>query len=172
MAQALKEPVNPDLAAFHAGAALRGPSSFACLSMPRPRFAFVRRALREVRPPFSPEQVCADFATLLTSYGICTTTADRFAGEFPVEQMRKHYVTVTPSERSKSDIYIEFLSLLNSGNVELLDVPRLHAQLAGLERRTARGGRDSIDHAPGGHDDLANAACGALVEAFIPVSRA
>jgi hypothetical protein len=31
-------------------------------------------------------------------------------------------------------------------------------------RRTARGGRDSIDHAPGAHDDLANSACGALVE--------
>jgi hypothetical protein len=43
-----------------------------------------------------------------------------------------------------------------------LDVPRLHAQLVGLERRTARGGRDSIDHAPGAHDDLANAAAGAL----------
>ena len=27
-------------------------------------------------------------------------------------------------------------------------------------RRTARGGRDSIDHAPGGHDDLANAVAG------------
>ena len=33
----------------------------------------------------------------------------------------------------------------------------------GLERRTARGGRDSIDHTPGGHDDLANAAAGVLV---------
>jgi hypothetical protein len=30
----------------------------------------------------------------------------------------------------------------------------------GLERRTARGGRDSIDHAPGAHDDLANAVAG------------
>ena len=37
------------------------------------------------------------------------------------------------------------------------------AQLCGLERRTAWGGRDSIDHGPGGHDDLANAAAGALV---------
>jgi hypothetical protein len=35
------------------------------------------------------------------------------------------------------------------------------AQLCGRERRTARGGRDSIDHAPGGHDDLANAVAGA-----------
>jgi hypothetical protein len=38
------------------------------------------------------------------------------------------------------------------------------AQLIGLERRTARGGRDSIDHPPGGHDDVANAAAGALVQ--------
>jgi hypothetical protein len=29
--------------------------------------------------------------------------------------------------------------------------------------RTARGGRDSIDHAPGAHDDAANAAAGVLV---------
>jgi len=46
--------------------------------------------------------------------------------------------------------------------LELLDTPRLHAQLLGLERRTACGGRDSIDHAPGAHDDVANAVAGAL----------
>ena len=44
----------------------------------------------------------------------------------------------------------------------LLDHPRLIAQLGGLERRTARGGKDSIDHAPGAHDDVANAAAGVL----------
>jgi hypothetical protein len=34
---------------------------------------------------------------------------------------------------------------------------------AGLswERRTSRGGRDSIDHPQGGHDDIANAVAGA-----------
>ena len=42
--------------------------------------------------------------------------------------------------------------------IELLDDPRLIAQLCSLERRTARGGRDSIDHPPGQHDDLANVA--------------
>ena len=30
----------------------------------------------------------------------------------------------------------------------------------GLERRTSRGGRDSIDHGPQGHDDLANVVAG------------
>jgi hypothetical protein len=54
---------------------------------------------------------------------------------------------------------------LNSRRIELLDIPRLSAQLIGLERRTARGGRDSIDHAPGGHDDVINAAAIALVQA-------
>jgi hypothetical protein len=37
-------------------------------------------------------------------------------------------------------------------------------QLISLERRAARSsGHDSIDHPPGAHDDLANAACGCLV---------
>jgi hypothetical protein len=53
--------------------------------------------------------------------------------------------------------------LLNSGRVELLDNPRLLAQLQRLERRVGRSGRDSIDHAPGSHDDVVNAAGGALV---------
>jgi hypothetical protein len=45
----------------------------------------------------------------------------------------------------------------------LLDNRRLISQLHGLERRTARGGKDSIDHGPGAHDDIANAVAGALV---------
>ena len=37
---------------------------------------------------------------------------------------------------------------------------RLVNQLIGLERRTARGRLDSIDHAPGGHDDRSNVVAG------------
>jgi hypothetical protein len=55
------------------------------------------------------------------------------------------------------------LPLLNSRRVDLLDNKRLFNQISGLERRTARGGRDSIDHAPGAHDDVGNSAAGALV---------
>jgi hypothetical protein len=35
-------------------------------------------------------------------------------------------------------------------------------QLVALERRTARGGRDTIDHPPGAHDDVANAVAGVI----------
>jgi hypothetical protein len=58
-------------------------------------------------------------------------------------------------------LFRDFLPLLNSGRVLLPKSERLVNQLVGLERRTTRGGRDSIDHGPGGHDDLANAVAGA-----------
>ena len=38
---------------------------------------------------------------------------------------------------------------------------RLASQIVGLERRVSRAGKDSIDHAPHGHDDLANCVAGA-----------
>src|SRR5262249_26220900 len=46
-------------------------------------------ALREVRPPFSPESVVAEFADLLNRYSVSTITGDRYAGEWPREQFRK-----------------------------------------------------------------------------------
>ena len=57
-------------------------------------------------------------------------------------------------------MYREFLPAVNARRVELLDLPKLVAQLVGLERRVGRGGRDSIDHAPGAHDDVANSGGG------------
>lgn len=51
-------------------------------------------------------------------------------------------------------------------------MPRLVSQLSNLERRTTRIGRDIVDHPPGGHDDVANAAAGALVLALGTVAKA
>jgi hypothetical protein len=125
-------------------------------------------ALHEAKPPFSPEAIAAEFAALLRAYGISRVTGDRYGGEWPREQFRKHGVEYAPSEQSKSDLYRDLLPAINSDRVELLDNNRLLSQLANLERRTARGGRDTIDHSPHAHDDLANAAAGALVEAIRP----
>jgi hypothetical protein len=117
----------------------------------------------EVRPPFSAEEVVGEFATQLRRYRIRKVTGDRYAGEWPAERFRKQGITYTPSEKAKSAIYNELLPLLNSRKVELLDDRRLVGQLLALERRMAWGGRDSIDHPPGGHDDVVNAVAGALV---------
>ena len=127
--------------------------------------------VREVRPPFSPEAVVSEFATTLKNYRISKISGDKFAGVWPVEVFRKHEIVYEQSAKAKSDIYVAFLPLLNSRRVELLDQQRLIAQLVGLERRTARGGRDSIDHPPSAHDDLANAAAGVLTLAQRPVQH-
>lgn len=117
-------------------------------------------AVSERRPPFSPEDVVLEFAALLKSYRITEVQGDRYAGEWPRESFREHGINYEPAAKPKSDLYRDLLPTINSRRVELLDDPRLVAQIVGLERRTARGGRDSIDHAPGAHDDLANATAG------------
>jgi hypothetical protein len=122
--------------------------------------------VREVRPKFSPDAVCEEFAGVLQTYGLAAVTGDRYAGEWPRERFAVHGVAYDPAAVPKSDIYKQLLPAINSGRVELLDLPRLAAQLQGLERKTARGGRDSIDHQPGGRDDVANAVAGALVLAL------
>ena len=121
-------------------------------------------AVREVRPPFSPAWVVEEFGRLLKDYRVTTVVGDHYGGEWPREQFRRRGIEYALSSRAKSEIYGELLPLLNSGRAELLDHPRLLAQLAGLERRTSRAGRDTIDHAHGAHDDVANAVAGALVE--------
>lgn len=121
--------------------------------------------LQEARPPFSPEEVVAGFAATLKTYGISRVSGDRYAGEWPREAFRRSGVAYAVAERSKSELYRELLPVLNSRKVELLDDRRLVAQLLGLERRTSWGGRDTIDHGPGAHDDVVNVAAGALVTA-------
>ena len=117
--------------------------------------------IRERRAPFSPDACVKEFADVLKSYGISKVVGDRYAGEWPREAFRKCGVEYRVADKPKSDLYLGLLPLLNSGRVELLDHKRLVAQLCSLERRTSRAGKDSIDHVPGGHDDIANAVAGA-----------
>lgn len=119
-----------------------------------------------IKPPFSPEQGVADFCAILTRYRIARVQGDRYAGEWPREQFTKAGIEYQLTDKSKSGLYRELLPAINSGSVELLDEPRMLNQLCALERRTARGGRDIIDHPPNGKDDLINAAAIALLLAL------
>jgi hypothetical protein len=124
------------------------------------RQAAVVDALREVTPPFSPEQVVEQFSSLLRSYNCDKVVGDRYAGEWPVDMFNRFNICFEQAARPKSDLYVDLLASLNSRRVDLLDNPKLISQLCALERRTARSGRDSVDHPPGGHDDVANAVAG------------
>jgi hypothetical protein len=99
--------------------------------------------IREVTPPLSPEYVCGEFARTLKNYNVNSISGDRFAGIWPVEQFRKFNIRYEQSAEPKSDLYQSLLPLINSRRIDLLDHPKLISQLVGLERRTARGGRDS-----------------------------
>jgi hypothetical protein len=117
-------------------------------------------AIRERRPPFSPDSVVDEFCTLLAGYKISKVSGDKYAGLWPTERFAARNITYEAAEKPKSDLYRDLLPLLNARRLELLDDRKLTAQLCGLERRTTRAGKDSIDHTPSGHDDVANAVAG------------
>ena len=102
--------------------------------------------VREVRAPFNPSDATWELAQTLKQYGVTKTRGDRYAGAWPSEQFKKVGISYEASELNKSQLYLEALPILNSGRCELLDIPRLHAQMLGLERRTARGGK--VFHRP------------------------
>ena len=123
--------------------------------------------VREVRPPFSPEATVREFADDFKRYRLTQATSDRYAGSWPTEAFRKVGVTVKPSDRTRSEIYLAALPMVMSHQVELLDLPRLLTQLRSLERRKGRQGKDTVDAPPRQHEDVANSACGALVLAAL-----
>jgi len=117
--------------------------------------------LRERKPPFNPDDVTREYAELCRAYGVEKVMGDRYAGQWVTERFQAHRMRYEPSPLSKSDLYAALLGHVNSDRLELPDHAKLVAQLVSLERRTSRGGKDSIDHPPGAHDDLANAIAGA-----------
>jgi hypothetical protein len=108
--------------------------------------------------------VVATFCAEFDRYRVGKVRGDRYAAQWPIEQFAINGVIYEQSEVVKSDLYRDFLPALNSNRIRLLDHTRMINQLLGLERRTVRGGRDSIDHVPGANDDIINAAVGALLQ--------
>jgi len=116
--------------------------------------------VREVRPGFSPQEVVKEFSAVFKSYGISRIVGDAWGGGFVREPFAPlEYVL---SKQNRSEIYRDGLALLNSRRVELRDHNVLISQLCNLERRTGSV-RDTIDHPKGQHDDIANAAMGAIL---------
>jgi hypothetical protein len=120
-------------------------------------------ALRERRPPFSPQQVAQEFAAVAKYYRVGEITGDRFSGGWVAEAFAQCGLRYVPCSEPKSALYSSLLPALNNRLCELPDAPRMISQLLGLERTTAKGGRDVIDHGKNNsHDDLSNAVAGAI----------
>ena len=122
---------------------------------------------KRYRPPFNPHAVVSLMADEIRRYGIKQVTGDNYAAEFVSRAFGECGIRYNKAEKTASNLYIELLPRLCSREIELPDNEVLISQLAALERRTRSGGRDIIDHPPGGHDDLANAVAGASDVAFV-----
>jgi hypothetical protein len=112
--------------------------------------------------PHNPQAVIKEMGEVLKTYGIRRVTGDRYAGEWPRQEFMKHQVGYDAAPMDKSRLYLDFLPLVLSRRCQLLDLKRLINELRDLVRRPRSGGRDLVDHPPRGHDDLANAAAGAV----------
>ncbi len=109
------------------------------------------------KPPFSPRNAVAKFAESCKRYKISTVQGDKYLGQTFVKEFQDHNITYHICKRPKHELYEEFEPLLNAGEVELLDQPKLQQQLLGLVWRGTK-----IDHQNGEHDDWANAVAGAV----------
>jgi hypothetical protein len=100
----------------------------------------------------------------LKEYGIGSVTGDYYGAEWVAGAWRDAGVTYNRAGLPKSALYLECIPLFTRGLVRMPDHARLLREFRLLERQTHRGGRDTVDHPRGGHDDHANAVCGVLRE--------
>lgn len=131
--------------------------------------------LERHKAPHNPYRIVAAMAATLKRYGCERCVGDAYAAEWSRTAFAAHginYRRATTSiwkegseaknrvAKPKAVLYAELLPRLHSGEVELLDDEVLVVQLSSLQRRTRSGARDSIDHPPGGKDDVANVLAG------------
>jgi len=108
----------------------------------------------------TPADIVLEYAALLKQYGVRKVSGDRFGGDWPSDEFERHGINYIMAEKPKSGLYLDLLPAMNSERIELPPDAKLTTQLAMLERRTSRAGRDSIDHPPNGSDDRANVIAG------------
>jgi hypothetical protein len=126
----------------------------------RERGRVIVDVLREIVAPFTPKSAVAEFVKTLGLYGCTSVVGDRYGSEWVRQEFESQSIRYDHSEKPKSDLYVDLLPLLNSRQIVLLDNQRSVNQIANLERRTSRGGKDSIDHPARGRDDIANSIAG------------
>lgn len=112
------------------------------------------------RVPFDPRAAVAMFADTLKTYRLARVQGDAYAGQTFRCDFESHGIVYEPCQWNRSQLYGRIEPAINSGQVALLDHPKMLEQFLGLIRRG-----DKVDHEPNAHDDFSNAASGALIMA-------
>lgn len=114
-------------------------------------------ACRRWPSPHDPAKVAGQVAEFLAIYGLNSAIADGYAAEVSKALYRAAGVELLTADVNRSEAYLQMLPLFTGSRIEIPRDPVLRVELLGLERRTGRSGRDSVDHKPFAHDDMANA---------------
>ena len=148
--------------AFVDASAGRHDSFTLCIGHRQGTDGFVADVVRGRKAPFDPRQVAGEYAEVALSYGVREVVGDNYAGEWVARAFREAGVEYRRSDMPKSGLYLEGVPVFQRGDVSLPNLPVLLRELRMLERRTARSGKDSVDHPVNGSDDYANAVFGAM----------
>jgi hypothetical protein len=117
-----------------------------------------------------PNAAVVEFVELAKCYRCTTIAGDNYAAEWVAGAYREAGVEYMRSPLVRSELYLAGLPLFTRGVVQIANQAPLLRELRLLERRTARSGRDVVDHGAGCSDDFANALFGALyLAACVPV---
>jgi hypothetical protein len=124
--------------------------------------------LWEKEAPFDPTEAVIEATALIKDYGCTRVTGDRYGGATFQFLFKRGGVNYHVTDAHRSDLYRGLLPLINGKLCVFptLQSPigaKLRTQILALDRRVQASGRESIDHPKGAHDDLINAAAGALV---------
>jgi hypothetical protein len=158
-------PVGENYCAFCDASGGVGRDSYTiCVGHRDAKGALIIDVVRGTTGKFEPAEVTKQYAELLREYKIGSVTGDNYAALWVSGTWGDVGIRYTRSELPKSQIYLECVPLFTRGLVRLPDHARLLREFRLLELHQHRGGRQSVDHPRGGHDDHANAVCGVLRE--------
>jgi hypothetical protein len=110
-------------------------------------------------PKFDPAGVSKEVIEICKRYKISQVTGDAYGGEWPRDPLKKGGIAYVLSEKTAVGVV---LGLPPGRELQAVRATRPRSspeglnQFTNLERRVGRTGRDSVDHPPGGHDDVAN----------------
>jgi hypothetical protein len=108
--------------------------------------------------PLNSDAVLDEIAAVAHEYRIREVVSDQYAVVPLADGLRRRgvYLRGQPlTNELKADIFTSLKRTLNTGEVELLDDPRLAAELVHLQVRPSPSGKPRISAAAGHHDDLA-----------------
>jgi hypothetical protein len=112
--------------------------------------------------PGDPGAATEEYAVLAKQYRCTRITGDNYGADLVSGPYRELGMEYAVSPLVRSEIYLATLPTWTRGMVSMPNHAATIRELRMLERKVARSGRDSVNHAPGQHDDHANSLCGAI----------